>query len=426
MTSSKKTLAETLGRSRPSKSKLAILATTTALMGASPAFAEVVTIGLLAPLTGPSAADGEEMVNGAEWAIEEINANGGIAGYTFELEVADVKDHSAANVSSATERLLGTDGVEMMLTGFASLSMFEVDLMAEADMPYIAAGPSPAFAAITTQSIEDYWCCYSYNASFKGYETDVMPAIEALAASGAFELRDKSVAIISSDNAYSRTISEGMKVSFEEGGWNIVVDELVPFGDVGDWRAILARVRDTNPDLVINTDYQPSNAALFVDQFLEEPTDSVVFLQYAPSVPEFVDLTGDASTGILYNLINAPLNSENWPRGKELMDAYEERFGKESGFYGVTLYEMTNLYFEALAEVGDPTDRRAIADAIGQIERPTVAGNLEFDPETNLAVQSNDHIPISFWQIQENGERVLIEPLKYANGEFMVPPWMSQ
>ncbi len=408
------------------KSKLAILATTTALVGASPAFADVIKIGLLAPLTGPAAADGEEFVRGVEWAIEEANANGGVAGHTFEIEIADVKDQSAANVSSAAERLIGTDGVEVILTGYASLSMFEVDLMAEAGMPYIAAGPSSSFAGITAQAIDDYWCCYSYTASFKGYETDVRPAVEALAESGAFEIRDRAVAIISSDNAYSKTISEGMKVSFTEGGWNIVVDELVPFGEVGDWRAILARVRETNPDLVINTDYLPGNSALFLNQFLEEPTDSLMFLQYAPSVPEFVTLTGENSAGVLYNLINAPLDSDGWPRGQELMDTYEAKFGLESGVYGVGLYEMTNFYFEALAEVSDPTDRKAIAAAIGQIKRPTVAGNLEFDPETHVALQSNDHIPVSFWQLQEGGARVLIEPGKYANGEFLTPPWMSQ
>ncbi|MEO1611735.1 MAG: ABC transporter substrate-binding protein, partial [Pseudomonadota bacterium] len=90
---------------------------------ATAATAEVVKIGLLAPVTGPSAADGQDFVDGLTWAIEEANAAGGIAGNTFELVVADVKDHSAANVSSATERLLGTDGVEVILTGYASLSM---------------------------------------------------------------------------------------------------------------------------------------------------------------------------------------------------------------------------------------------------------------------------------------------------------------
>ncbi len=119
-------------------------------MGA--AAADEIKIGVLAPLTGPSASDGEEYVRGVTWAVEEANAKGGVAGHTFKVEVADVGDQSAANVTSATERLLGTKGVEVILTGYASLSMFEVDLMAEANMPYLSAGPSPLFAAIVSKN----------------------------------------------------------------------------------------------------------------------------------------------------------------------------------------------------------------------------------------------------------------------------------
>ena len=93
---------------------LASASTVSLLAGA--AMADVVKIGVLAPLTGATASDGEEFVRGVTWAVEEANAKGGVAGHTFEVEVADVKDHSAANVSSAVERLLGTDGVEVIVT----------------------------------------------------------------------------------------------------------------------------------------------------------------------------------------------------------------------------------------------------------------------------------------------------------------------
>ncbi len=390
----------------------------------SVALAEQIKIGVLAPLTGATASDGEEFVRGVQWAVDEANEKGGVSGYTFEVVTADVKDHSAANVSSAAERLLGTDGVEVILTGYASLSMFEVDLMAEENMPYIAAGPSPGFAAIVSQDPDAYNCCWSYTASFRGYETDVMPMVEALAEAGKVKLDNKTVAIISSDNPYSKTISEGMKESFTSGGWEVVVDELVPFGEVSDWKVILAKVNETNPDLVINTDYIPGNSALFQKQFLENPTNSLVFLQYAPSVPEFVELTGDQSTGVLYNLIGGPIDTSKWPRGQELMQAYRDRFDLESGAYGVGLYEMTNMYFQALEEVGDPTDHDAIGKAIGKIKQATVAGNIEFDPQTHVALQSNDHIPVTFWQLRD-GKRVLVGPEKFADGEFQLPPWME-
>ena len=70
---------------------LATLLTTTT------AYADLVKNGVLTPLTGPTASDGEEFVRGVELAVKEANANGGVAGHTFEVVTADVVDLSAAN-----------------------------------------------------------------------------------------------------------------------------------------------------------------------------------------------------------------------------------------------------------------------------------------------------------------------------------------
>ena len=83
------------------------------------------------------------------------------------------------------------------------------------------------------------------------------------------------------------------------------------------------------------------------------------------------------------------------------------------------------IYFDALEKVGDPTDHEAIGAAIGETSKETAAGFVEFDPATHVALQSNDHVPVSFWQIQEGGARVLIEPEKYATGAFITPPWLK-
>ncbi|WP_321936333.1 ABC transporter substrate-binding protein [Paraburkholderia sp. J8-2] len=403
------------------------LAVTPFFAGASVGIAHAteIKIGVLAPLTGPSASDGREFVNGVQWAVDEANAAGGIAGYTFKVAVSDVKDGSAANVTSAVERLADTGGVEVVLTGYASLSMFEINLFKENGIPYISAGPSPSVAAIVSKAPKDYWCCWSYTASFSGYTTDVLPAVKSFAAARKADITDKTVAIISSDNPYSKGISEGMKKVFAADGWKLAVDEIVPFGEVGDWRPILTKVRKAKPNLVINTDYLPGNSALFLKQFLEDPTNSLVFLQYAPSVPEFVKLTGQKSTGVLYDLINAPLDTPKWPRGPKLLAEYKKRFGIDSGVYGVGLYEMTNMYFDALKTVGDPSKHEAIGNAIGAINKDTVAGRIKFDPKTHVALLGQDNVPTTFWQL-EDGKRVLVGPAKYAASPFMTPPWIKK
>lgn len=398
---------------------------TALLAGLNAAAADVVKIGVLAPLTGPSAADGADFVRGVELAVEEQNAKGGVAGHTFEIVSADVKDGSPDNVSSAAQRLINTDGIEVVLTGYASLSLFEVDLFADANLPYLSSGPSGPFAEIVSKKPEDYNCCWSLSPSYKGYETDVLPLVEGLIAKGTFKASNKKIAMISSDNPYSKAISEGMKTSFAAAGWTLTVDEMVPFGPVNDWRASLAKVRQDPPALIVNTDYQPANSALFLQQFLDQPTQSLVFLQYAPSVPEFVELTKEKSNGVLYNLIGGAIDSPNWPRGQEVNKKLTDKFGVKPGVYGSALYEEATIYFKALEKVGDPTDHDAIGKAIGEVTYDAAPGPVAFDPATHLALQDDNHIPVTFWQIWD-GKRTLISPTKYSTGEIKLPPWIKQ
>jgi branched-chain amino acid transport system substrate-binding protein len=54
-----------------------------------------------------------------------------------------------------------------------------------------------------------------------------------------------------------------------------------------------------------------------------------------------------------------------------------------------------------------------------------MTGHLQFDQTTHLALQGPEFYPIIFYQIWD-GERFIIEPEQYANGEFRVPPWMEE
>jgi branched-chain amino acid transport system substrate-binding protein len=385
---------------------------------------KVVKFGLLAQVTGASSADAQESIRGAQMAIDEVNAKGGIDGYTFKLEVGDVKNGGAGDVTNAAERLLDDPDVQFMLTGYASLTNFEIDMMADAEMPYMLSATSTQTREIIAPNPSKYWCCWSLTPSFDAYGTDVTTMVQKLEAEGKVKLRNHKVAIISSNNAYSKTISDAMEKTFKAAGWTITVSDMVPFGEVDDWRPIITKIRQDPPDLVINTDYLPNNAATFLKQFLEQPTNSLLFLQYAPSVPEFVSLTGPASTGVLYDLLGGVIDSPKDPEAEARMAAFKKRYNLESGPYGIALYEMMTIYFDALRKVGDPTDHQAIAKAIGDTDLMTAEGRIQFDPKTHLAIQDDAHVPILFFQIW-NGKRVLTSPAQYATGEFQLPPWMK-
>lgn len=388
------------------------------------AAADVIKIGVLAPVSGPAAADGQEMVNGAQLAVDQLNAAGGVAGHTFEIVVGDAADQSAAAVATAAERLLGDRDMGAIVTGYASGSNFEIEMMAEQEMIYLVSANSAQTRDIIAPDPDAFPTVWSFTPSFDAYNTGVVPVIEGLAESGAVELSGKTVALISSDNPYSKTIAEGLVESFGDAGWDITVNDLVPFGEIGDWRGFLAKVRQNPPAIIINTDYLPGNAAAFMSQFMEQPTDSLVFIQYAPSVPEFLDLTQDASSGVMYNLLGGTLPASASERAKQVVSDYVAAYGSEPGTYGPALYEQVMMYADGLEAVGDPDDRVAIGEWIGAASKETGAGTMAFDPATHLAVQGDGGIPLQFYQIQ-NGKRVLFAPAKYADGEFMTPPWME-
>jgi len=385
---------------------------------------EVVKIGVLAPVSGKSAADGEEMVNGAQLAVDELNEAGGVAGYTFELSVGDVGEGTADSVATAAERLLGDRAMGAILTGYASGSNFEIEMMAEQEMIYMIAGNSAQTEEIIAPSPDDFGTVWSLTPSYAGYNTEIVPVIQELADAGQLELPNNKVAIVASDNPYSKGIADGMKESFEAAGWTVTENDLLPFGEINDWRGFLAKVREDPPAVLINTDYVSANAATFVSQFREDPTDSLLFIQYAPSVPEFIDLTKEQSSGVIYNLLGGVLNTPKNPRAADVVEKYKAAFDAEPGTYGPALYEQVMIYAGALEKVGDPSDRAAIGETIGASDTQTAMGGMRFDPATHLAVQSDDGVPIQFYQIRD-GERVLFYPEQYATGDFKEPSWME-
>ena len=385
---------------------------------------KVVKLGVLAPLTGGSAADGEEMVRGLTLAVEEANANGGVAGYKFEVVQGDTRNQQSDAVASAVERVLGEKDLHMIFTGYASGSNFEIEAITEAGIPYFLSANSQQTRDIVTKDPSKYWGVWSLTPSYDAYETELVPVVQGLENAGKIKLPGKKVALISSDNPYSKGIYEGLRKSFTAAGWTVTDAELLPFGEINDWHAFLAKVRQDAPDVLINTDYLPANAATFVSQFMEQPTKSLVFIQYAPSVPEFLKLTADKSSGVVYNLLGGVLNTPKNPRAAEVLDKFKKRWGVESGPYGAALYEQAQIYFAAVAKVGDPTKNKEVGAAMGQTDMKTAEGRIVFDPATHLAKQGNDFVPIQFYQIWK-GERVLFYPQAYATGEFTTPDWMK-
>lgn len=406
----------------PSASAAAPSESSSASSSGSAAPTKVAKIGVLAPITGDVAADGEEMQRGAQLAVDEINAAGGVAGYRFETVVGDAADLSTDAVTSAIERISGDPDVNAFMTGYADLSNFEIDLMAQKQMPYLLAANATQTKDIISKDPSKYPTVWSAVPSYDVYGTDWPKWVESLAADGSFTPRTKTFYTITSDNPYSTSIAEGMIKGFKDLGWTHAGNDTTPSEAINDWRSIISKIKTADPDVVINTDFTPANEATFVQQFVEDPTKSLVYLEYGPSIPEFLDLTKENSNGIIYALAGAAI--DNSPRTQEIHKKFKDKYGVETGLYGVVLYEEVYLYRDALEKVGDATKRLDIGAALGATDKETALGRMVFEPDTHLAKNGEDYLPFLIYQIQD-GNRVVVSPDKYKSGPFVPPPWMK-
>ncbi|SPP98344.1 ABC transporter substrate-binding protein [Bradyrhizobium vignae] len=227
---------------------------------------------MIAPLTGASAGDGLGLVDGHRLAVDESNAAGGVAGYKPQVVMGDTQNMSLESVTSAVQRLTNDPDLNAVSTGYADYSNFQIELMAEQDMPCLLYTSSDSTRAIIAPHPDP--TIRSLNASYDAYKTAMSPVLHSLETSGKLKLQNNKVALISTDNPYSKSIINGLKKSFEEDGSTVTSADLLPTGEISDGRTFLVKVGLDNRAVVKKTDPRAGNAAKPLTRFIEQPTNS--------------------------------------------------------------------------------------------------------------------------------------------------------
>jgi branched-chain amino acid transport system substrate-binding protein len=384
-------------------------------------------VGVLVPLGAAFASDTQQVVDAAGIAISKLNAAGGVCGKTKRYKLQIVKGNTQGMESSAViaaaNLLNTTKDLNFVMTSYASQSNFEIDLMAKNKMPYLMSANSQQTAAIISKNPSKYPTIWSRVPSYTGYETELPRVLNGLETEGKIKfVNGKTVYIIAATDPYGQTIAEGLKKSFPANGWKVIgYDEIPPAGTT-NWQANLTKIKLDVPDIIVNTNSTASDGAAFANQFAASPTNSLVFLQYSPSVPEFRDLAKDNANGIIYNMLGGAIPT--LASTKEITAEFSAKFGTP-GYFAVVAYDQLMIYANCIKKTGDPTNRLAIGKCLGNSNLKTAAGVLKFDQKTHLALQSDDTYPILFSQIQD-GKLNVFFPSKYASGNtFQKPKWMK-
>jgi len=153
------------------------------------AIAADITLGVIAGMTGPGASYGHGIAQGAEMAVREINAAGGINGRKLKLLVVD--DASSPARSAIAMRRLAASNVDMIVGGWGSPQVLaNMDIAEQSGIPYLVVGAT--HPQIT--SAKNHW-------TFRVIQSDRVMT-EQLAGVAMKDLGLKRIAVISDSNDY--------------------------------------------------------------------------------------------------------------------------------------------------------------------------------------------------------------------------------
>ena len=145
-------------------------ATPAASTEADAASKEIYKIGIACPLTGTSATYGEIMLAGAQIAVDEINAAGGVNGHQLELVSLDDKN-DPSEAALVAQRFCDMEDIQMVIAhGASSVTLAAAPIYEAAHMPFMS--PASSAPALTQQG-------YSYYVRFGVRDDRVAPQIIA-------------------------------------------------------------------------------------------------------------------------------------------------------------------------------------------------------------------------------------------------------
>ena len=398
---------------------------------------EAIVIGGPIQMTGAGAADGIEFKRGLEMAAEEINATGGILGREVKIVVADTESGGDDKITSAGQRLIDRDGASALITGYNFGSQVALQNVAtDASVIYMHADTARAHTVLVGENSEKYWQSFMYCPSEVYYGFAYLNFIKDLADSGKFIGVNKKIALVTGPIQYSINIANSIQEEAAKYGFEISLYETVE-APTNDWGPTLAKIREDEPGYVVITHFFPGDQAQFMKQFLTNPTNSLIYLQYGASLAAFRDIAEDAAHDVLYATNIGVLSGEV---GSDFAKRYLEKHGeKASPNGGAQTYEALHMFAQAAAIAGgvgeayDDTQNKKVADVLrGMIYRgPT--GAIRFDQKSQQAfsypVETNDpslgmsHIFSQIDTFKENGK--IISPTPYNVTDFRKPSWIK-
>lgn len=338
------------------------LGTSLALGGA--ASAQEIVIAVAGPMTGGEAAFGQQMKNGAEQAVADLNAAGGVLGRKLRLVVGD--DACDPKQARAVAEKLSGSKVAAVIGHFCSSSSIPAsDVYNETGVLQITpASTNPQFTerkmwnTFRTCGRDDQQGTVAGNYLAKNF-------------------KGKNIAILHDRTTYGKGLADETKKALNAAGVKERIYEAYTKGDK-DFTALVTRMRSENIDVVYIGGYH-NEAGLIVRQMRDQKMKTQLISGDAMVTDQFWGITGPAGEG---TLMTFNPDARKMPTAAPIVAKFKAKNIDPEGY---TLY--TYASFQAWAQAAEKAksvDPKKVAETLRAGTWDTVLGKLSFDSKGDV------------------------------------------
>jgi branched-chain amino acid transport system substrate-binding protein len=351
---------------------------------------ETLKFGVADALTGPSALFGKDQIQSLQWAVDEINAQGGVNGHKLEAIIADHQAKSETGIA-VINKIVGVDKAPVFVTAFSNVVKAVAPIADREKALMLSVGANSPEVKSLGQ--------YVYT-MFPLADIDM----KALGKYMVVKEGKKRAAVL---YVNQDTGIEGAKIfakAFEDAGGKIVLNESYEESR-SDFTGLVLKVRSANPDMV-HIHSSVSDFTAIVAQMRQLGLNTQVTSYQTAFNPKMIEQIGPGAEGIIVTAMAPP--PEDNPKVTAFVARWKKDFNREPVGLPYTQYWHDSAYLVAdlykwVLDHNLPLTGDNLRKALLEIK----TFNLPLTDHITINADHTVDSPTYFWQVK-GGKFVLI------------------
>lgn len=388
-----------------------------------------VRIGVLAPAPSENAI-GKSIAKGAELAVDELNANGGIKGTDVTVTVKDTKEQPQTGRNKYGE-LIREENVDMTTGIFTSEVLLAImDDIAGAKVPHLTTGAaSPEASAKVNNNYDKYKYHFRtgpINAHHLGQ--NMIDFIDAKAN----DLGWSSVAVLVEDYTWTQPVSKVLNEKLSDTGVDVVMNQRYASG-TEDFNPIYNEVESSGADAALISMAHTGTPAVLQWAQQQRPFE-FGGIHVPMQLPSYYKAVGGACAyGVTQN--SATPTAKVTENTVPFANAFQKAYGSYPVYTGYISHDAVNQYASVVESTGD-LGADAVVEGLENSSFTGTAGTIEYYGKDNEFAHDVKYEEGKVWPIfqqwqpedpskpKEGGTQEVIYPDNLATASYEKPPWV--